>query len=200
MIVNVDTLGKACPLPVVMAKNALDSIKEGKVCVVVDNEIACENVKRLVESMGLDFYVERKDSTIEITINKLETTGDTSEETKKPVVDELHDKYVVLISGETLGRGSSELGKLLLNNYIQTLEQAPKLPTAILFVNSGVYLTTKGTVLSDPLKQLESLGVEVLSCGTCLDYYNIKDMLQVGKTTNMYEMVEKTTTYRTISL
>ena len=92
------------------------------------------------------------------------------------------------------------MGKLLLKNYLYTLLEMNLLPSSLLFVNKGVNLTTEGSGVIDILKQLEKKGVEILSCGTCLDYYNLKDKLSVGSATNMYEIAEKTTKMRTVSL
>jgi selenium metabolism protein YedF len=200
--INVDARGKACPEPVVMAKNALDTINRGRVIIIVDNEISRDNVIKLANSIGLNFEVKTKDAVFEITIIKPGKTERISKEVDIPVkcVIDTQEEYVVLISRDTFGSGKEELGKLLLRNYVYALQEAGKLPATMLFVNSGVFLATQGSDFLDALKKLEALGVEVLSCGTCLDYYNLKDKLGVGKVTNMYEIVEKTTALKTVSL
>ncbi len=202
MKVNVDARGKACPKPVVMAKNALDSIKTGQVVVIVDNDISRDNVTKFAASMGFNCEVKETDKDFEITIVKRGQTDESTVPEDIPAKCDVspQEEYVVLISDETFGRGKEELGKLLLRNYLYTLRDADKLPVAVLFVNSGVFLTTDGSGCIDILKELEASGVEVLSCGTCLDYYNLKDKLIVGKVTNMYEIVELTTKSKTISL
>jgi selenium metabolism protein YedF len=202
MNVNVDARGKACPQPVVMAKKALDSIKTGQVVVIVDNEISRDNVTKFATSMGFNCEVKEKDKNFEIIIAKCGQTDESTvpEDIAAKCDLKAQEEYVVLISGDTFGSGEEELGKLLLRNYLYTLRDGDKLPVAVLFVNSGVFLTTDGSDCIDELKELEASGVEVLSCGTCLDYYNLKDKLMVGKVTNMYEIVEMTTKSRTVSL
>lgn len=97
---------------------------------------------------------------------------------------------IFLITTDSLGRGREELGKILMSNFIVTIKESPVLPEKIIFLNSGVFLAIKGSPVLEELEQLESLGVGILSCGTCLDYYQIKDNLAVGTITNMYDTVE----------
>ena len=99
----------------------------------------------------------------------------------------IQDDYVVLVSRDTFGEGlEGELGRVLLKNYLYTLTEIENLPgKAILFVNGGVKLTTEGASSIETIKELEDMGVEILSCGICLDYYKLKDKLKVGKVTNM---------------
>ncbi|HHW01389.1 MAG TPA: sulfurtransferase-like selenium metabolism protein YedF [Thermoanaerobacterales bacterium] len=204
MEVFVDARGKACPEPVIMTKKALDSMESGCVLTAVDNEISRDNVVKLAKSQGMPFLVKEKDWGFEITIEKSPREGGI-----KDAAEGLKDKglhlppdsdYVILISKNTLGIGAEELGKILLRNYMNTLKEASHLPSAMLFVNSGVFLTTEGSEVLETLRELEKMGVEILSCGTCLDYYHLKEKLMVGKVTNMFEIVEKTTGKRTVCL
>lgn len=204
MDVFVDARGKACPEPVVMTKKALDSMESGRVITAVDNEISRDNVVKLARSQNLQFMVEQKDGGFEISIEK----GRSSKDSKQGAEDSKAENpslppdadYVICVSRNTLGSGAEELGKLLLKNYIHTLREASHLPSAMLFVNSGVFITTEGSDSLETLGELEERGVEILSCGTCLDYYHIKEKLRVGKVTNMFEIVEKTTGKRTLCL
>jgi selenium metabolism protein YedF len=201
MDIKVDARGKPCPQPVVMTKKSLDSIQNGRVVVLVDNEIARENVVKLAKSLGLVCEAKQKGQDYEIAIVK------SSQEQLKDTDDaqilcdaKPKGEYVVLVSGDTFGEGSEELGRLLLKSYIYTLTDATILPSAIIFVNRGVFVTTNGSDSIDALKKLEASGVEVLSCGTCLDYYDLKDKLAVGKVTNMYEIAERTSLSNTVSI
>jgi selenium metabolism protein YedF len=204
MEVFVDARGKACPEPVIMTKKALDSMESGRVVTVVDNEISRDNVVKLARSQNLEFLVEEKNGGFEITIEKgrretaLEHAVDGMKHENTHLM--LDKDYVILVSQNTLGNGAVELGKILLKNYLYTLREASHLPSALLFVNSGVFLTTEGSESLEALKELEKRGVEILSCGTCLDYYHLKEKLMVGKVTNMFEIVEKTTGKRTLCL
>jgi selenium metabolism protein YedF len=96
---------------------------------------------------------------------------------------------VVLVTSDTLGSGPQELGQILLRAFVRTLKDAEPRPTRLLFLNNGVLLTTEGSYLLDELRGLEEAGVELLSCGPCLDYFQIKDRLRVGRVSNMQEIV-----------
>ena len=92
-----------------------------------------------------------------------------------------------------MGTGDETLGKVLMKGFFYALSQSYKLPSAILFYNSGIFLTTEGSETIDDLKAMEAQGVEILSCGTCLDYYNRKDQLLAGEIGNMYDIVQAMT-------
>ena len=98
---------------------------------------------------------------------------------------------VVAIASDHMGHGNEELGKILMKSFIFALTQLEELPKTILFYNGGATLTTEGSQSLEDLKTLEAQGVEILTCGTCLDYYGIKDKLAVGTVSNMYTIVEK---------
>lgn len=200
MEILVDARQKACPHPVIMTKKALDSIEKGRVITMVDNDIARDNVAKLAKNQNMDYTVREKSGTYEITIDK----GSPGVEVTVPVAVEeafsLGTNYNLFIGRDTLGSGDEKLGKLLLKSYLYALLEAASLPKSILFVNSGVFVTTKESEVIDILKELEVRGVEIISCGTCLDFYGLKEELRVGKITNMYEIVEKTINIRTFSL
>ena len=90
-----------------------------------------------------------------------------------------------------MGHGNEELGKILMKSFIFALTQLDDLPQTILFYNGGATLTTEGSQSLEDLKTLEAQGVEILTCGTCLDFYGLKDKLAVGQVSNMYTIVEK---------
>jgi selenium metabolism protein YedF len=96
-----------------------------------------------------------------------------------------------VLSSNEMGEGNSELGCVLMKSFIYALNSLEKLPSAILCYNSGVMLTTEGSDSIEDLKSLEARGVEILSCGTCLDFYGLKEKLAVGGVTNMYAIAEK---------
>ncbi len=97
---------------------------------------------------------------------------------------------VIVFGSDKFGEGNAELGEILIKGYIYSLMECPPYPKAMLFINSGVKLTALDSPVIEDLRELESKGVEILSCGTCLDFYNIKDKLCVGGVTNMYAIVE----------
>lgn len=179
----VDARGFPCPKPVLMTKEALEKIEEGIVEVLVDNVASRENVKRFAEKMGCSVEVEEEEGFYRLKIIK----GYTCELPFKNKGEE-RSKVVVILS-DTMGE-EKELGLILMRAFLSTLKEATVKPKKLLFINRGVFLTTEGSPVIDTLKELENMGIEIYSCGTCLDYFNLKEKLRVGKITNMYDTVE----------
>ena len=117
----------------------------------------------------------------------------TVEEENCPVTPARKKNIVVVISSNQMGSGQEELGKSLLKGFIYALSQQDTLPSTILFYNSGAYITSEESASIEDLKSLEAQGVEILTCGTCLNFYGLTDKLQVGEVTNMYVIAEKMT-------
>lgn len=185
----VDARGQSCPMPVIMTKKALEGIEEGKLVVIVDNEVSKDNVLKFAKSSGCEVAVENMKEEYRISIYK-----------KKSNEAYKNDKYVVVISSDKFGEGDEKLGKLLMKNFIISLKEQDKKPDSMIFLNSGVKLTTEGSESIDDLKELEDMGVDILSCGTCLDFYGVKDKLLIGSITNMYTIAEKMVSLKTIKL
>lgn len=186
MNIEVDARGQACPKPVIMTKKELDNIEKGTITTIVDNEVAKENVSKLASSLGYDYKVDKSsDNEYYIHINKGE-----AQEINVCIPDTFKDMTIVFASN-TMGKGSEELGKILIKSFIYTIAETTPYPSTLVFYNGGVHLTCEGSEVLEDLKRLEQEGVEILSCGTCLDFFKIKDKLQVGEITNMYTIYEK---------
>lgn len=192
----VDARGDACPIPVVKTKQAIASLQGGgTVETLVDNDIAVQNLTKMAGMKG--YGVEsRKESDdcyrVRMTVGELADQGE-EDEPEKFLCQPCHgtDHIVVAVGADHMGEGSNELGQALMKGFLFALTMQDKLPATILFFNGGAHLTCQG---SDSLEDLEALaekGVEILTCGTCLDYYGLKDKLAVGGVTNMYDIVEK---------
>lgn len=196
---TVNALGLACPLPVVETKKALEAMSEaGTITVLVDNEIAVQNVSRFAGSKQLDAKSEKVNDkefhiVIQVPVDKLGTSAAEAAEEAEPVciMDGRRKGMVVAIGSSQMGNGAEELGKSLMKAFIFALTKQDYLPETILFFNSGANLTCEGSDSLADLKELEAQGVEILTCGTCLDFYNLKEKLAVGGVTNMYVIVEK---------
>lgn len=186
--IEVDARGQACPKPVIMTKKELDNIEEGVVVTIVDNEVAKNNVSKLAKSLGYEYKVEDKGEN-EYVITIVKGEGEVKVEENAPKV-QTGDR-VVVFSSKTMGKGSEELGEILIKSFIYTLTESTPYPSTMIFYNGGVYLTCEGSPVLEDLKKLEKEGVEIISCGTCLDYYNLKDKLQVGEISNMYTIYDK---------
>ena len=188
--VIVDAKGQNCPIPVVMATKALKAMTEpGTLEVLVDNEIAVQNLTRLGTSQGLAVQSE-KTGEAEYVVKMLVNTlpGDVSEEAA--CVPDKRGNLVVSVGSDRMGEGSEELGATLIKGFIFAVSQLPELPKTMVFYNGGAKLTVEGAVTLPDLKNLEAQGVEILTCGTCLNYFGIADKLAVGGVTNMYTIVE----------
>ena len=191
-IVKVNAIGDNCPIPVVKTKKVIDALTEAAIVEVsVDNEIAVQNVTKMAtqknfevtsEKVGENHYV------IKIQCGEVSNQEETTQEAVCTV--EKEEKMVVVLSSDKMGEGDDELGKVLIKGFIYAVTQLDKLPKAVLLYNGGVKLSSEGSDSIEDLKALEEQGVEILSCGTCLNFYNLQDKLAVGKVTNMYTIVE----------
>ena len=194
----VNAVGDQCPIPVVKATKALGEVTEaGTVEVQVDNEIAIQNLTRLADSKGLKSKSEKLgDKLFSIT---MEVTGPVAADGSEAVcVPDSRGDFIVAVDSDVMGKGSDELGATLMKGFIYAVSQLEKLPKAMLFYNGGAKLTVEGAVSVEDLKNMEAQGVEILTCGTCLNFYGLTDKLEVGSVTNMYTIVEKLSSARVI--
>ncbi len=199
-MVKLDERGKQCPLPVIEAKKALEQCGPGDVVeVLVDNEIAVQNLKKLAVHKNLEASGEKlsdREFVVRIRAGEKtkvsETTGKAADEEPVPCQPDSRKKgmVVVLSSGE-MGSGDPVLGKLLMKGFVYALTQQEVLPETVLLYNSGAFLSCEGSDSLEDLKELQSQGVEILTCGTCLNHYGLGEKLSVGGVTNMYEIVER---------
>lgn len=185
MLIEIDARGLACPKPVINTKKELDKLENGVIRVTVDNTMAKENIIKLSKSSNCESSVLREEEDL-IVVEIIKGENVKIEEGTKVNLD----NKCIFISSDKMGQGNDELGEVLIKGYIYTLTETKPYPKHIVFVNSGVKLTTVNEATVENLKILENNGVEILSCGTCLDYYNLKELLQVGTVTNMYNIVE----------
>lgn len=185
---KIDNRGLNCPEPVLRTKKALEQHPEG-VIAIVDNEAARENVIRMAKNEGFQVFRERVGS-----VDHLHITAGGSEAAQRRAPDQQGagkaSEQVLLIGADQLGRGSEELGLLLMRNYIYTLTKQEELPETVVFLNSGVKCCIEGSPAIDELAALQRRGVKILVCGTCLDYYHLKEKLAAGIVSNMYEIAE----------
>lgn len=185
---QIDARGELCPKPVIMTKKELDNLSEGIITTIVDNQVAKDNISKLVKSYGYNFTVDQtedNDYYIHITKGKVEV-----EEANICIPDTFKD-LTIAIGSDKMGTGEEELGHILMKSFIYTVKETTPLPAAIVLINSGVKIACKESQVLDDLKSMAGGGVEILVCGTCLDYYNIKDKVQVGEIANMYSIYEE---------
>ena len=190
----IDCKGMACPLPVVNAKKAAEQLGAGDVLtVMVDNEIAVQNLTRLAEHKGFGVTAERKGEKEFAVIMQIAgpAAAPVQEEAAACAPDIRSRGMLVVLSGNVMGTGDARLGTSLMKAFVFALTKQDRLPDTILCYNTGAYLTCEGADTLEDLKLLESEGVTILTCGTCLDFYGLKEKLAVGGVTNMYDIVER---------
>ena len=183
----VDARGLACPQPVILTRNALK--EGGAVTTIVDNETAQHNVTRMAEKAGHAVEVEERSDGIYLhTARKGAAPQDEVSQQAAPLTG---GPQVLVVPGEFMGRGEhDELGHVLIRAFFHTLGEVDPMPDTIIFFNSGVKLVVEGSPVLEDLQALGGRGVEILTCGTCLGYYELKDRVAVGEVSNMYTIAE----------
>ena len=189
-MIIVNAMGDNCPIPVIKTKKAIAALTGPETIeVLVDNEIAVQNVTKMATGSGGKVTSEKLgDAEFKVTI-EMEGAPE-ADEAEAVCVPDARDNTVVVVSSDRMGSGNDELGKVLIKGFIFAVTQLDTLPKTMLFYNGGATLTTEDSDSLEDLKSLEAQGVEIMTCGTCLDYYGLKDKLAVGTVTNMYSIVE----------
>lgn len=174
--------GLKCPQPVINTKKYFDSIESGEAEVIVDNEVAKNNIVKFSQSNGFKHSVQEKGGLYHVNITK---------ECHCEIMEFDSKNIIILVSTDKLGSGDDKLGAMLMKSYLYALSESDKLPSEMIFLNGGVKLTVEGSESLESLNKLKERGVNILCCGTCLDFYEIKDKLAIGEVTNMYTIAEK---------
>jgi selenium metabolism protein YedF len=185
---ELDCRGLACPQPVLNTKDVLDQTPSGMVMVTVDNPAARDNVTRFAKSQGCAVEIQGQGPEFTLLITKGQPAAEAAPSRSGAPAGT--PRLIVRLSSNLMGTGSEELGRILMKAFIKSLSDATVKPAALVFYNSGVHLTCTGSEHLDALRQLEQSGVQLFSCGTCLDFFGLKDKLAVGVVTNMYEIIE----------
>jgi len=188
--IEVNARGLACPQPVIVSKKALAELESGEVVVYVDNEVARDNVKRMAENEGCSVRVEKIDDGFEVQIIKA-----SSSKTSQGLVPEkkvAEGPLVYLFDSDFIG-SNRELGKVLVNGFLDAITSLPKRESKIVFISNGVKLAIKSSYVLDTLSKLKHSGFEILICGTCLDFFKIRDKVQIGTISNALEIMEALT-------
>lgn len=198
-LITIDNCGLACPQPVINTKKALDGIGAGQSLIsIVDNAAAKENVTRFAVNSGCTVKAEEKNGIFSLTLTK--NGAAPSAATPQAEIQSTAGK-VIFIRSNLLGIGSDELGGLLIKSFFYAVSQTPdRLPAKIVLINSGVKLAVTDSPVLKDLQTLAAAGVEVLSCGTCLDFYGLKEQLAVGHLSNMYTIYEVLAAHAVITL
>ena len=190
----IDCMGMACPLPVINAKKAIEAFTEdGTLSVKVDNETAVQNLTRLGQHYGFTVSSEQGGETDYTVVMQVKARAAKAAQIPAEAVScevPARGGKVVVLSSNTMGNGDEQLGKKLMKAFIFALTSQDEAPEKVICYNSGAYLTTEDPDTIKDLKSLEEAGTTVMTCGTCLDFYGLKEKLQVGIISNMYDIVE----------
>jgi selenium metabolism protein YedF len=181
-----DFSGLACPLPVIHTKEALESSSSQEFIVIVDNEAARDNVSRFAQSRGCTVSVAAVGSSHHLTIKP---PGGQPVSTCLIPETPPAQPTVVVFASDRMGDGDPELGTILMRAFCQTIMQQ-EAPQKLLFYNRGVFLALNDSPVLRELKDLEEMGVSLLVCGTCLNFYKVFERLAVGQVSNMYSILE----------
>jgi selenium metabolism protein YedF len=191
----VDARKKPCPEPVIETRKALGESGSTEIEVIVDRQSAAENVARMARSMGCEVRLEDcGDGDLRVLLSR---SGDRP--LPAPAIDGAASesgcgeasKVAFFIAADSIGRGDDDLGRALMLTLVSTLKDLVPRPTCAAFMNAGVKLTVEGSSAVQALRELEQLGVELLICGTCLDFYGLEDKLAVGQVSNMLEIASR---------
>lgn len=194
----IDCRGLNCPLPVINTKKYFDGIKNGIGIIVVDNEVAKNNVVKFATNSGYEYEVNNKGNNVfEVTVVKGEAISSLEAVQQ---VEASSQPLTIVVGSDKLGAGSDDLGTALMKSYLFALSEAEVIPDNLLFLNGGVKLVIEDSLALESIKKLNERGVNIQSCGLCLDFYGIKEKLAVGEITNMYAIVEMMNKSNTIKL
>jgi selenium metabolism protein YedF len=198
----IDTRGKECPKPIIETKKALKESTSGETFAVLnDSRTSVSNISRFLEDNGIHFTITEKDGAWTFLVTK-----ESGEIQIKPEVDyctvtsqdKMPGNFAVAVTSETMGHGDNILGKKLMRSFILSLTCLREIPSVMVFYNSGVRLAEKNSYVIDLLKELEMKGVEIILCGTCVEYYKLRNSIGAGKIGDMYLITEKLMSFEKI--
>ncbi len=181
---TLDCRGLQCPQPVVQTRRTMLAQPADSFKVLVDDDVSRDNIIRLAKSLAYTSSIDQTEATFEISLTPGEAPAEiaaTSEASSGPTI--------LFIGSDEMGSGDAKLGQILMKNFIFTLIEADTTPDAIYFVNNGVKLTVGGSDVIEALERLADHGVDIASCGLCLEFFEAKDSLAVGRISNMLELV-----------
>ncbi|MEI8347750.1 MAG: sulfurtransferase-like selenium metabolism protein YedF [Pseudomonadota bacterium] len=179
-----DARGQLCPRPLMVARQALKEHRPDEIFnLLIDNQISKENVERFLADNHISFKTQQEGSTYRLEIKK-----GNQEITAGPTSTPL--STVICIKSNQMGQGPEELGKILIQAFINTLSDTDPFPQKIVFYNTGILLALDDSPVLPALNKLQDSGVKLLVCGTCVSYFNAKDKVKVGIISNMYDILE----------
>jgi len=180
--VIIDATNLPCPRPLIMTKKGLSEKKpDERLVILINNETSKENVERFLIDNGVDVKIAQTDE-----LYTVYATGSLQQNARTQSAS-----ACICLTSNVMGRGDDDLGRVLIQGFVNTLGDVKPLPATLIFYNSGIKLTLDDSPVLPALKALESRGVDIIVCGTCADFYSVKDRVSAGRISNMYEIIEK---------
>ena len=190
MIKTIDAKGKKCPMPIILTKRVIDEGSIGDTIeVLLDNDVSKCNLTQYLSEIGLEYTEQHEAGEFSIKFELCEVKiAKGVEEINCPIPTKNNniEPYVIVVKSTKMGEGAAELGEILMRSYLNSLAEGSSLPATILFYNEGVQLLKQDCDCIDILKEIESKGVEIISCGACIEYYGITP--NVGAISNMFKI------------
>ena len=190
----VDARGEVCPKPLILTKRALKECQVGQpIRILIDNETSKNNVMRFLSDNGIQAETTEKEGMFSVTLFGATAQLVHPEEAAYCSTSSTLP-HIIVIKSNRMGRGDDALGELLMKAFVNTIKEVSPLPGTIVFYNSGIFLTTDDSPVVESLQELEQLGVKLLVCGTCTDFYGKQKEIHIGTISNMYTILEALTT------
>ena len=190
-MIKINAIGDVCPIPVIKVKDAIKELNgKGVIEITVDNEIAVQNLSKIAQLKNIQILAEKK-SQKEYVVTLTISEDDNTDLECKPMYDNVTGPTVVVFSSNKMGEGDDTLGGILIKSYIFALTKSENFPNQIICYNGGAFLTAENSEVLEDLKYLESQGVDICTCGTCINHYGLNKTPAVGTVSNMYEISEK---------
>lgn len=182
---RIDVRGLPCPQPVIRTRKFLQNGPSDKALVILDSPTARDNVSAMARSLGWAVEIRKKGEEFHLILSRQQDVPKEPSLAEKPA-----GSGVCIVTSEFLGRGNDELGRTLIQMFFSAMLEALTVPEVLIFINSGVRLTCEGSPVLETLEGISGRGTRIMSCGTCLDYFHLKEKLKIGEITNMYTIVE----------
>jgi selenium metabolism protein YedF len=180
-----------CPKPLILTKKEFNTLEPGQsVEIIIDNETSRQNVERFLTDNGAEVSVMVSGGQFTLKVTKMRREVVAGSEQADCLPSGTARPHVICFASDTMGNGPAELGAILMKAFVNTIKEVEPLPGHCVFYNTGVNLVVEGSTLIEPFRLLSEQGVRLLACGTCLDYFKVKDKLRVGTVSNMYTILE----------
>lgn len=187
-----DLTGLKCPMPLIETKKALKQLdKKNSLKIIIDNETSVKNVTHFLDDHNIPVSKNKQGDLFELFVNPPDNlTIESSDPTLWCEPEAIGGQFVVFFSKDRIGEGSEELGHALVGAMLNTLKSTERLPQKMIFMNSGINLVVNGSLFLHQMKEFAEKGVDLIACGTCLDYFGKMEELAVGRVSNMHDILE----------